>query len=233
MVTDATGQDASDRMTILHHHHHDSFHGNQKRDRSRLMNYCPHGHDWLGESHCTRQFSNANQSPQGVAIMCTFVGHAGPQFYAHQTACLPNEICVQKNYAPPYGQNLHVAYCVSTDNFVKIAQDHLTHATTPANVQQNVGPVRTVGKTPYSVQAVMTTLDTRAVITVARLEITAQKRAIVHEAPLWVPVEGGKQQCSDCASVEIPTVPAGTQRVDVHVGLRKGTVAGLLYLVSF
>ncbi|KAL9118088.1 MAG: hypothetical protein Q9187_005369, partial [Circinaria calcarea] len=176
------------------------------------MNTCPQGHDWLGESHCIRSTSTVNPSPRGVGIVCSFVGHTGPRFYIYQTTCLPHEICVQKNYRGRYTQSEHIAYCVSTKNFVRIAQDHRTHETTPANVQQGVGPVLASGTTPYSVEAVMTTLDSRAVVTVARLEITAQKRAIVHEAPLWVSVDGGKQQCSDCASVEIPTVPVGTQR---------------------
>lgn len=99
----------------------------------------------------------------------------------------------------------------------------------PATVQ---APIHAVGR-QYSVEAQLTSLDSRQTVTAASLEITAQKTEMAHGAPLWAGVNGGMQQCGNCASVEILNTPVESQRISVHVGLREGLVAGLLYLVSF
>ena len=70
-------------------------------------------------------------------------------------------------------------------------------------------------------------------VTAASLEINGERSQIVQGRPLWLGVSGGMRQCGNCATVEIETMPVETQRVSVSFGLRAGTEAGLLYLVSF
>ena len=69
----------------------------------------------------------------------------------------------------------------------------------------------------------------------ARMTIQAQRPSLVHGRPLWRALEGGTNQCNNCAGIGIDAVPDGTQRIDVDVVLQAGTAAAgvALYLTSF
>ncbi len=215
-ITDHTGKDASDRITILHHQHTSSVSTKQKRETSRPLNVC-YFNQQFHRSDCRRHVN-----PQAYSVGCT-IGGSHPGYVG---SCASNEICVDGLQG---AGALHTAFCVSTENFVRIAKDWLTHETTPAAIHVGFHPQ---AGSQYTVEAVMTSFDSHTTVVAASLEIEAQTSETRSNVPSWRTLNGGTNQCNMCASVQIANVPTGTQRIYVHVDLQAATVGGLLYLTQ-
>lgn len=117
------GKDASGRLKVMHYYHDPD---GRKRSTSRLIDFCPS--PLVSVLSTCRRSASAQaytvwcQSPQGIA---TF----------HLGSCHDNEICVKGLT----GANAYSAYCVSTENFVHIAQVELERTgIQPAEVGQRV-----------------------------------------------------------------------------------------------
>ena len=122
----------------------------------------------------------------------------------------------------------HTAYCVSTNNFVKIVQDQLTDS----NAATRVANFKAAGsQSGYAVQAVVTGLDNASCVFVQSLVIQAQSYSTMWDTQIWRTLNNGVNQCTECASIGIGPVPVGTQRIKVNIVLKDATEV-LLYLAS-
>ncbi|KAI9881233.1 MAG: hypothetical protein M1830_005519, partial [Pleopsidium flavum] len=209
-------KDASDRITILHQQHSLSSSAKRKRELSRPLNHCPLNQGFHG-SNCA-----PNVNPQAHRIDC-MIGNAYTGYLAY---CGPNEICVDGLRSPNV---FHLAFCVSTENFVIFAKDQLRQATTSAATQAGF---HSQAGTKYAVEAVMTSPDSHTTVVASNLDIEAQTSETVNNARSWRTLNGGTAQCNNCGSVEIATVPALTQRIAIRVKVQDSTLSGLLYLTQ-
>lgn len=145
-------------------------------------------------------------------------------------SCASNEICSDgrariRNGAEGYITT--VAWCVSQENFVKIAMASGSSRTSPSTVQ---AAFHADDVAQYSVEALLTSLDSQKAMEAQYLDIQAQAADVVGNVPLWRTLNGGEMECSNCASVGIMSVPTQTQRIRAHVDLELGTASALLYL---
>lgn len=84
----------------------------------------------------------------------------------------------------------------------------------------------------YSVEALLTSLDSQTAVEAQNLDIQAQTRNYFHDVQSWRTLNAGEMECSDCASVGIKSLPARTQRIKTHVELKENSGMALLYLAS-
>ena len=122
-----------------------------------------------------------------------------------------------------------IAYCVSTDNFVRLAPSVLDQE---AGSKGTAVGVISAARSLHDAEVVMTGLDHQTSVVATRLNIEAQTSQLVHEMPVWRTLVGGKFQCENCASVVIAPVPTGTKRLYFNAQLPAGAKEALLYLVS-
>ncbi len=127
------------------------------------------------------------------------------------------------------GYYASIVWCVSQENFVQIAKLLANGRSTGVLVQTGFRPA--VGQ-QYSVKAVLASSDSRTPLAAQSLEIEAQTADKVGNVQAWRTLNAGDNQCSNCASVGILSVPDGTKRTKTHIEVKSGTVDGLLYLAS-
>ena len=120
------------------------------------------------------------------------------------------------------------AFCVDIANFLSFAM-HLNNEETGGAVQ--AGFHAEVGK-QYSVEAILTSSDSRTLMEAQSMEIQAQKADRIGTVETWRTLNAGDSQCRHCATVGILNVPAGTQRIMAHVEVMPEVVEGLLYIAS-
>lgn len=106
-------------------------------------------------------------------------------------------------------------------------EDH--SQTLPSTVQTTFDAVDE-GK--YSVEALLTSLDSQTAVEAHSLEIQAQTRDYFHDVQSWRTLNAGEMECGYCASVGIMSLPARTRRIKTHVELKEDSGMALLYLAS-
>ena len=127
------------------------------------------------------------------------------------------------------GYHAFTAWCVPTDNFIPLAQLLANGKSSGASIETGFHPA--TGK-EYSVAAVLAAPDARTPLKAQSMEILAQKAEIKGETQIWSTLNAGDDQCTNCASVEILSVPDETQRVKTHVEVKPDTANGMLFLAS-
>ena len=185
-----------------------------KRDIARSQETCPDRTSWFARSYCNRQVSPLQNS---------FIIECDDPDTSTVGVCLPNEICVDGIRAGP--QSPVVAYCVSVENFVKIAADKASQGFTGTLP----GEAADWEQKYLAVEAVLTGADANSPALYAeRMEITA------YDA-FGIPTGGdaGKNVCTGattCASIGLQPLPQGTKEVGVDITLPVGSVGGSLWL---
>ncbi|KAI4185711.1 MAG: hypothetical protein L6R41_003969 [Letrouitia leprolyta] len=197
-----------------------------KRTPSRALDSCAAGETFV-ESHCREEVS-----PQAYVIKCT----DGVDNSWYFRRCTPTEVCIQGVPEPnpplPFGQwnpPSKKAYCAGMDNFVKIAQDVVSHKTVPGQIGLKFSAP--TGKT-MALEAVLTGQNMNESMFAASLRMSAQTSDPSYNVQTWRSQVGGTATCTDCARILIAPVPARTQRVIVDVVLKAGAAGGLLFLPS-
>ena len=152
------------------------------------------------------------------------------------TSCRQNEICVD-GYGPLelWDFDESVAYCVSTQNFVNIAEDQIAHVKAdvaggeglPADVADITSATKSMG-----IEAVLTAPDHTSSMYARRMRIRAQSYREAFHTQLWLSLPNGTESCKGCASLDLRPLPVGTKRIAVDIMLSgPGLVTGgLLYL---
>ena len=227
-LTDSTGKDISDNVTVLHHHRSHSP-ATQKRALSRILNQCPPGY-LFRYSHCDRVIS-----PRAYAGYCSRSPHTEHAFFRGD--CYATEFCVDTGRQFTFDDT---AFCISTHDFTLFAG---TAVKGKVGVGAGIGqlgipPTEASGSQKvYAVEALLTGMDGQKSVFAESVSVQAMRYGVVHGRPLWVPVNGedGTGQCSKCASVGVGKVPDGTGRFDVSMVLGAGTIATevVLWLTSF
>ena len=144
--------------------------------------------------------------------------------------CALNEVCSDGRARIRHGDEGYittVAWCVSQENFVKIAMANGSSRTSPSTVQ---AAFHAVGVKQYSVEALLTSLDSQKAMEAQYLDVQAQAADVVGNVALWRTLNGGEMECRNCASVGIMSLPTQTQRIRAHVDLESRTASALLYL---
>ena len=224
------GKDASDRIDAFHHSSKATSFQNQKRSISRPVYTCPPRYMAV-RSSCTREIS-----PQSYTTQCILIG--GSVFNDQiriSGSCESNEICVdgvQRPHPDP-GELVETAYCVSTENFVRIGTEQTTYKTPSSTIDAGfVAPYRPSTANHHIVEAVVTGLDLHQSVLASTLRIEAQSLKMMSNVRVWQSLIGGTFQCSNCSNLGIFPVPGGTQRIYVTVALPSTIAGGLLYLAS-
>lgn len=220
-ILSSNGTDFTSSMPILHSH----LPLSKLQQRSHIsvpIRKCPLGGMWTSDSWCQH-----NISPQASETFCIGpprqAGRTSPQTHLiNEGRCANDEICVGSE---EIGETTPVqAYCVSTDNFVRIGQgpsaSSLAASFNPA-VYNNSGSHLTV-------EAVITSLNKQSSVFAASVVMQAQAYDTV-----WRTVAGGSNDCLRCSSLTLAPFPLTAQRVKIDVELSEGNPAGLLWLASF
>ncbi|MCJ1259231.1 hypothetical protein MMC24_007067 [Lignoscripta atroalba] len=231
-TADRSGSDISPTITLMHHHHDTrSSSSSLKRDISRPLNDCAAdnpGYIFL-ESTC-----EPSEGLQAYDIVCERVILLGPgcAIFHDQIAiygnCAPHEICVEGHG--------NTAYCVSTENFVKIAESHVAGAGTQAT-----GSIRIPAPESGASAGQHAVVAANAVLTgenaTMRLEAQSMKLWALHgnlvtaDYPILQTVLNGTAACENCSSVELQPVPETADVLVANV-LLKGAGPGVLYLTT-
>jgi hypothetical protein len=197
-----------------------------KRAENRPIRDCPDGHDFL-YSRCARFHSVAQWS-----LVCRPRRGVPLGSGLHWGECRTAQICMEGRsgvHRESEGYYASIAWCVSQENFVQIAKLLANGRSTGGLVQTGFRPA--VGQ-QYSVKAVLVNSDSRTPLAAQSLEIKAQTADMVGNVQAWRTLNAGDNQCSNCASVGMLSVPDGTKRIKTHIEVKSGTVDGLLYLAS-
>lgn len=224
-IVNSAGDDVSNSVSVFYHQPA-PVSKLSKRTESRPIRDCPDGHYFL-YSRCSRFHSIAQWS-----LVCRarqgFAAGSGLQW----GECRTGEICVEGRSAvhqEDEGYYASTAWCVGKENFIQISKSLANGRSAGGSIQTGFHPG--VGK-QYSIEAVLASSDSLTPLIAQSLEIQAQTADIVGGVQAWRTLNGGDNQCSNCASVGISNVPVGTQRVRTHLEVKQGTVDGLLYLAS-
>lgn len=203
--------------------------GNQKRAPPRAIYSCPPLY------LAVRSVCNRNISPQAYITQCIKIGSV---IFVDQVRvggnCARHEICIDgvEHPHPAPGELVETAYCVSAQNFVRIAQDQRAHLTPSSTTNAVFTAQYHPGSGRHIVEAVMTGLDARQSVFASTLRIEAQSFIMASSGPVWRCLLGGLFECSNCSSMGFFPVPDGTQRIQVAVTLPAMVAGGLLYLAS-
>ena len=223
-VRNSNGTDISREIPILHQFSTVSLPpSTSKRDLSSPQNDCPLP-SWpvFEGSVCLRQ-----TSPQALLATCRHQTDLFDFKNVH-SHCADNEICVDgiRAKAGFATQEVYMAYCVNTENFIRIIQDHTTTWSAAESVEVNTN------SNDYAIEAVMTGLDHKTSVFAEFLNIQSQVYDTSKNYATWRSLPNGNDNCHNCASVQIQPIPAGTQRIRVDVVLNTVKAAGLLYLAT-
>ena len=150
--------------------------------------------------------------------------------------CEPHEICVD-GYGPPelWEFDSSVAWCVSTLNFVKIAEKEIAHISKdvhdiegPSNLIEDI----TTGTKSMGIEAVLTAPDQVSSMYASAMQIKAQRYEKAFNTYLWHSLPNGTELCRGCTSLDLTPLPEGTKRIKVDIMMSgRGVISGgLLYL---
>ena len=191
---------------------------------SRPLDLCANGETFV-QSYCREEVS-----PQAYVIICA-------EDYDHSwyyRRCAESEICVRgipkRNPPLPNGQLVPPtmkAYCVSTNQFVRIGMDRASQKTTPGTISsQYKAPEGTM----MAMEAVLTGLNVSESIFASSMRMSAQTADTSNNVQTWRSQVGGSVVCTDCARILVAPVPARTQRFVINVVLDAAAAGGLLFL---
>ena len=166
-----------------------------KRDTSRALNSCTDPSFSLFKfSYCDRRVG-----PQAYQIRCR--NPATNRLRVENGVCTSSELCVDR-VLPPFehrrAMSRLVAYCVSMQNFVQIAQVALQTTATA------VSPFHELpGTDGYVVEAVMTSPDNITSVFAQNLTIQAQANDEMSNTQLWGTLADGVNTCNNCAAIRL------------------------------
>jgi len=184
---------------------------------------CRDGLDFL-YSRCFRIYSIAQWS-----LTCRAQQRVPAGSGLHWGECRADKFCVEGRSAAHQESEGHHAWCVGKENFIQIDKSLANGRSTGGSVQTGFRPA--IGQR-YSVEAVLASSDSRTPLIAQSLEIKAETADMVGNVQAWRILNARDNQCSNCASVGILSIPDATQRNKTHVEVKSGTVEGLLYLAS-
>ena len=137
-------------------------------------------------------------------------------------------MCIDGRLSPDRQRHIGtIAWCVGQDSFVKIAIG--PRQTVPSTVKANYNAVKGIS---YSVEILLTSLDSEKVMEARNLDIEALTFETYRNIQSWRTLSTGLSQCKDCASVGIKSVPERANKIEAHVELKEDTERAVLYLVG-
>ena len=197
-ISNAIGTDLSDKISVLHHPHiilPTSQESLDKREISRALDSC------LDPSFSHFRFSYCNRrvGPQAYQIRCR--NPNTNHLRIENGVCSSSEICVDR--ALPRHEHRRaisrlVAYCVSMQNFVRLANIVLQHPVTAYSPFHELP-----GRDGYAVEAVMTSLDNTTSVFAQNLTIQAQAKDEISNTQLWGTLVNGSNTCNNCAAIRL------------------------------
>ncbi|KAL8825371.1 MAG: hypothetical protein Q9191_004454 [Dirinaria sp. TL-2023a] len=174
--------------------------------------------------------------------------------YDYTAFCRADEICITQEDVPnPWlegtdeadaeGNTLtDLAWCVSQQNFVHIAQNQLSR---PAEKTPPPPPATAVVVAPWkpaefnnkrrrlSVEANLLNPDgTKREVLAREIRLEAQMQGLVSGEKVWHPMAGGGADCKLCSSLQLGTVPTHAQRIVVSTVLQGSVEEAWLYLTK-
>lgn len=233
-VLSSNGTDLTSSMTILHSHLTPSK--VQRRSHTSVpILQCPlDGTYTLGEKYISRSWCQHRTSPQAYETLCIGPTQQSdgtyPQYHLiDQGNCADDEICVGSDSESGVTGPVQ-AYCVSTDQFVRIGQNPSgLGVASSAVVTANLNPAAYDKRGTYlTVEAVVTTFYNRTSLFATSMVMQAQAYDRV-----WRTVGGGISDCLRCPSVTLAPFPVLAQRVKIDVVLPENSPTGLLWLASY
>lgn len=220
---DTDGTNISDKMKVIYQpgaYFPASFKVSKRAMTSRRIDFgCP---NFPGFTAAGFQYSQC--TPEGSTSQY-YIVHCHPQMGSHDGNCEDHELCVSGNphYATPGQMNVvRYAYCVSHQTFIDIAAgtDLITTDFSARQLQDQL------------VGAVLTQRDGVHALFAKSLRIRAMTHDVLYNVKTWRTLPGGDENCSECASISLESIPLGTKSIDVDIFMEAGSVSGLLYLLA-
>ena len=196
----------------------------RKRDTSRPQNTCPGDLIFL-RSRCVR-----SQGAQAWSATCKSPETGAQSIISGE--CDPHEICVDGRMMPStqvQGLITSIAWCVGQDTFVRIAMRSDARQTASSKIRTGFHPTQA---NSYTVEAILTGLDRRQLVEAKHLEIEAQASRPIGNVLAWGTLIDGVDECDNCSTAEIMTVPTGTKRIAVKAEMMPNAQSALLFLAS-
>lgn len=252
-ANNSIGEDVSHKLSYLHDDQSTWLtNSNQRRATgARRIDDCSHPPSHFFSSYCqgVAEFDDSIRSdnPLSVKVNCNDLSSTRnwqdlSLDYHYETFCEETEICVTQWDVPNpmleaiYGADaagntlVDVAWCVSRENFVKIAQKQLGRTPKPDAL---AAPFTTKGSgQKVHVEASLSDAEGHA----ARAEnilIEAQAPGLVNGDQVWHTLIGGASLCNNCSRLDLNVVPPTTHRLFIHVTMPLEAPNALLYLSSF
>lgn len=142
-------------------------------------------------------------------------------------SCAPDHICIDGQRPPPDRPDIKpVCYCVSTENFVKIAQDGLVQDK-EAKANQ---PLDVPAANSFAIAPVLADQTGTKALVAKSLSLEAQSYQMIGNVQSWGTLPRGTEKCVNCGRAVVQPIPVGTERVAVDVVLAAGTTAAAIYL---
>ena len=181
-----------------------------------------------GRLRFSRSWCTPEINPQAYTLSCLDLLSANDLSFDIPSRCASHEICIDGNRFLDFdnGPLYLTAYCVSTNNFVTLAQGFAEKEA----FQNYDPPIRDKGQT--AIEAKLTGLDITSSVVATSLRIRAQSVKELFGSELHTTLPGGIEACTNCTNVVLQPVPVGTQRVQVDAVLPTLVEGAKLFLVD-
>ncbi|MCJ1241529.1 hypothetical protein MMC14_009534 [Varicellaria rhodocarpa] len=249
-ITDTTGKDISQGISVYHHSSLFGIHPNKKRMQWATVPV-PEGFR-LENAYCKR-----SRSPQAYELHC--VNMTTNSFAIFSRTCAANQACFQVWYRElnsrpnNIGQPLYNVYCMPLERFLFMGPNARIHDISSDNSSTSSGsigegqdglisstsvtspgigiPLRRIGSSHYAIEAILTGPNFHTSSNASSLKLQAQRLQNFHGK--WnTQMLPGSSQCTDCSSLSVDPVPDGTQSFTLEVVMAVGTTVGTLLLGS-
>ena len=250
-ITDTTGKDISQGISVYHDSSLLDIHQNEKRMLLATVSV-PAGYR-LENAYCKR-----SRSPQAYELHC--VNTTTNRWAILSGSCAANQACYQVSYRgfnprpTTNDRQLYNVYCMPLDRFLPMGPNARIHdvpssessTTSSGSIGEDQGgqtsstsvttsqvgiPLRRIGSSHYAVEAILTSLDFHTSTNASSLKLQAQRAQNVqgHWNEQTLP---GSSQCTNCSSLSVDPVPDGTQSFTLEVVMAVGTTVGSILLGS-
>ena len=229
-ILSSNGTDLTSSIQVLHSHAPLSA-LQQRSSTSSPIRECPMDPEHVSTSWCQRSHSAQDFRTSCLAIPQPDQGKPNSVTRLAPGKCPADGICIGRG-SDDETETPVQAYCVSTNDFVKIGQE-------PLRGGQNLGSsgVVAAGLNPafynksggkIGVEAVVTYMSGKESLFAASMVMQAQ----TYDTS-WRTVANGSANCLRCSSVTVAPFPMTAQRVKVDVVMPERIPTGLLWLASY
>ena len=199
---------------------------------SRRLDSCPDPED-PNFIRSTCDHTSGSLSAKSYKVTCNYRHYLAINYRAINDVVTPgtcedNEFRVQNDNTP---EGSGVAYGVGHDNVVYLVGPGASPAPSSRQVTVNVGTDTALNPAGDTLNAIMLTPDESEVLQADSISVSALAKNTINGQDSFRAQVGGTATCTNCASLQLPKVPANTARL-VWNAVFHGITGGALFVPS-